>query len=402
MKKIASLALLLATVGFAPQTAQRSDADLDGLLRTAVEQKRVPMVVALIADARGVAYEHASGIPRDAIFAIASMTKPITSVAVMQLVEAGQVRLDEPAATYVPELGTVRVLDGGGLRRPKRPVTVRQLLSHTAGFGYEFSNRRIFELVAKKEIPSAMAGDDEFLQAPLLFDPGTQWEYGINTDWLGRLVERVSGRSLEVYFREKIFDPLAMPDTFFNVPPDKQPRMAAAFQRTKDGALTQQPRQPAKPITFFSGGGGLYSTPPDYLRFVRALMAGGQLDGHRILSAESVAAMGRNQIGDLKVRPMPSLIPQLITDGSLLPAVDNFGLGFGLNSTSAGTRRGVNTMSWAGVFNTFFWIDREKQVAAVLMTHMLPFMDPAARTLLEQFDRAVYASRVPTQDPPRF
>jgi methyl acetate hydrolase len=394
MKKNALLGILLAVAACASRATEHSTAGIDTLLRTAVEQKRVPMAVAMIADARGVVYEQASGAGKDTIFGIASMTKPITSVAVMQLVEAGQVKLDEPAATYLPELGTIQVLDGGTLRPPKSPVTVRHLLTHTAGFGYEFMNREIFDLVSKKEIPSLMAGGEGFLKAPLIFDPGTRWEYGISTDWLGKLVERVSGRSLEVYFREKIFDPLGMPDSFFSVPPDKQSRLAAMFQRKEDGSLARQPRQQAKPGEFLSGGGGLHSTASDYLRFIRALMDGGQLDQYRILSAQSVAMMGTNQIGDLTIRPFSSLIPQVATDGGTLPgALDKFGLGFALNSKAVGTPRGVNTLSWAGIFNTFFWIDREKHVAAVLMSQMLPGLDPGPQKLLEDFDRAVYQWR---------
>jgi len=389
------LSLLVATcVAHATQPAAT---ELDSVLRAAVEQKRVPMAVAMVADARGVIYEQAAGAPKDAIFSIASMTKPITSVAVMQLVEAGRVKLDEPAATYLPELAAVRVLDGGTLRPPKSPITVRHLLTHTAGFGYEFMNRQLFDLVSKKELPSLMAGGEDFLKAPLLFDPGTRWEYGISTDWLGKIVEGVSGRSLEVYFREKIFDPLGMPDTFFKVPAAKQSRVVATFVRKEDGGLAPQPPRPAPPTPpaeFFSGGGGLHSTASDYLRFVRALMGGGQLEQNRILSADSVAAMGRNQIGDLTIRPFSSLIPYLAVDGATLPgALDKFGLGFALNTSSVGTDRGVNTLAWAGIFNTFFWIDREKQVGAVLMSQMMPGMDPGPRKLLEDFDRAVYAWR---------
>ncbi len=394
MNRIALLPALLAGVAFQARGAERKPAEIDALLRTAVEQKRVPMAVAIIADARGVVYEHASGAASDAIFAIASMTKPITSVALMQLVEAGKVELDEPAATYLPELDAVRVLDAGTLRPPKSPITVRQLLSHTAGFGYEFMNPEILALVSKKEVASVMAGGDGFLKAPLLFDPGVRWQYGINTDWLGKLVERVSGQSLEVYFRERIFDPLGMSDSFFDVPPAKQARLVPAFQRNADGSLAQQPRQPIQPTTFFSGGGGLHSTAPDYVKFVRALMAGGQLGGRRILSAGSLASMGKNQIGDLVIRPFPSVIPQLATDQSMLPGgLDKFGLGFALNSKTMDTARGANTMSWAGIFNTFFWIDRERQLAAVLMTQMLPFLDPGPSKLVEDFDRAVYAWR---------
>jgi methyl acetate hydrolase len=391
MKKVVLFGLA-AALACTSRAAEPGSAGIDLLLRTAVEQKRVPMIVAMIADARGVTYTYSAGAPDDAIFAIASMTKPITSVAVMQLVDAGKIALDAPAATYVPELGAVRVLDGATLRPPKSPVTIRQLLTHTAGFGYEFMNRELFDLVARKQLPSASTGGDGFLNAPLLFDPGARWQYGISTDWLGRIVERVSGLSLEAYFREKIFEPLGMVDSFFDVPADKQSRLVALFERKKDGTLAEQPRPPMKRSQFFSGGGGLHSTAPDYIRFVRALLAGGQLEQHRILSAESVAMMGRNQISDLTIPRFNSLIPQLLADGGALPgALDKFGLGFALNSASAGTARGANTMSWAGIFNTFFWIDQEKQVGAVLMTQMLPGLDPGPRTLLEDFDRAVYA-----------
>jgi methyl acetate hydrolase len=378
----------------APLAAQRNNAGIDTLLRGAVDQKRVPMVVAMVADARGITYEQAAGASKDAIFAIASMTKPITSVAVMQLVEAGKVKLDEPAATYLPELAKVQVLDAGTLRPQKTPITVRHLLTHTAGFGYEFLNADLLALVGKKEVPSVMAGGDGFLKAPLVFDAGARWEYGINTDWMGRLVERVSGQSLDAYFRQRILDPLGMSDTYFNVPREKQSRMLAAFQRNPDGTLAQQPAAPPATVEFFSGGGGLFSTASDYMKFVRALMAGGALSGKRILSAQSVATMGSNQIGALPLRQLTSVIPALAANSAAMPgALDKFGLGFALNTAPVAGGRGANTMSWAGIYNTFFWIDREKQVCAVLMTQMLPFLDEGPRNLVEDFDRAVYASR---------
>ena len=384
-----------AIVAVSTVRAEHASTDIDGLLRTAVEQQHVPVVVAMVADAKGIAYEHAVGAPKDGIFAIASMTKPVTSVAAMQLVEAGRVKLDEPAATYVPELGNVRVLEGGTLRAPKTRITVRQLLTHTAGFAYEFMSKEIFALVANKEVPSMMAGGDAFLKAPLVFDPGARWEYGINTDWLGRLVERVSGQTLDAYFREKIFEPLGMTDSFFVVPADKRTRLVATFLRSADGGLTQQPAPPASPVTFFSGGGGLFSTAPDYMKFVRALLAGGALDGRRILTAESVATMGRNQIGELALRPVSSIIPHFAVDNGIMPgSLDKFGLGFALNTKPSDAGRGVNTMSWAGIYNTFFWIDREKQVGAVFMTQVLPFLDARAQKVVETFDRAVYTTRM--------
>ena len=366
-------------------------AGVDNLLRRAVETRRVPGVVAMVATAEGVAYEGAFGFNKDAIFAIASMTKPVTSVAVMQLVEAGKVNPDDPAARYLPELATVQVLEAGKLRAPATPVTVRQLLTHTSGFGYEFLNRELSEYVAQGKAPSVFTGSVESLKAPLVSDPGKSWEYGISTDWLGRLVEKVSGQSLEAYLRRNLFEPLGMRDTYFDVPPEKEARRVAVHQRAGNGSLAEQPRAPAKPAAFLSGGGGLSSTAPDYLKFAQALMAGGRLGQARILRPQSVATMGRNQIGALECCPFSSLMPQLIKDGTELPGgLDKFGLGFAVNTRPLGRGRGANTLSWAGVFNTFFWIDRDRRVCAVLMSQMAPFLDDGPRALLEDFDRAVY------------
>jgi methyl acetate hydrolase len=389
MKKTKFLAVL---VMLATCARQRNVADLNNVLSTHVEQKRVPGVVAMVATSGGIVYEGAFGLSKDTIFAIASMTKPITSVAVMQLVEAGKVSLDGPAAAYLPELGKVQVLEGNTLRTPTGAITVRQLLTHTSGFGYEFMNAALHDHVAQGKVVSQQEGGDGFLRSPLLFDPGARWEYGISTDWLGRLVERVTGKSLEAYFRLRIFGPLGMRDTYFNVPVDKQSRLAVIFRRTKDGGLAQEPSQPQKPVEFFSGGGGLYSTAADYLTFAQAILAGGQIRGRRILKAETVADMGRNQIGGLTLQPFSSVMPEQLVDGSSLPGeLDKFGLGFALNSRALGSGRGANTMSWAGIYNTFFWIDREKKVCAVIMSQMSPGADPGPLKMVEDFDRAVYA-----------
>ena len=193
-----TVSLTMAVCTSAP--TKRSTAELDNILRTSVEQKAVPGVVAMVATAQGVVYEQAIGFAKNTIFSIASMTKPVTSVAVMQLVEAGKVKLDDPASTYVPELAKTQVLEEGKLRAPKTPVTVRQLLTHTSGFGYEFMNRELMDYVTKGKVPSVMAGGDGFLKAPLLFDPGTGWEYGISIDWLGKLVEKMSHRLRKASF----------------------------------------------------------------------------------------------------------------------------------------------------------------------------------------------------------
>jgi len=374
--------------------AEKSNlSEIDAVLRSAVARKAVPGVVAIVANAGGVVYSHATGYDANAIFSIASMTKPVTSVAIMQLVEAGKVKLDSPASTYAPDLARVQVLDSGVLRTRKSPITVRQLLTHTSGFAYEFMNRDLAGQVASGKVASAMAGGDAFLKAPLMFDPGTRWEYGISTDWLGRIVELVSGKTLEQYFREHIFEPLAMKDSFFRVPADKRSRVAASYQRQADGTLLKKPAMTAPDSDFFSGGGGLSSTASDYITFVRALLGGGQLGGKRILKTETVALMGRNHIGDLSVRPLPSLAPQFSTDMAELPGnLDKFGLGFALNSRAVEGGRGPNTMAWAGIFNTFFWIDREKKIGAVLLMQASPFLDGDIRKVLDDFERAVYRS----------
>ncbi len=392
-----SLVLGMACTAPAPRPEASKPAatsGLDEVLRTAVEKNRVPGVVATVATPDAVAYRAAFGMSPDAIVAIASMTKPITSVAVMQLVDAGKVKLDEPASIYVPELAALKVLDNGKLRPPKSAPTVRQLLSHTSGFAYEFSNRELADYSAKAKLPSLFLGGDGFMKAPLMFDPGARWEYGINTDWLGRLVEKVSGQTLEAYMRQAIFDPLGMSDTYFNVPPDKQARMVAAFHRAEDGSFASSPPQPVKPVEFFSGGGGLYSTADDYIKFVRAILGGGQLGQVRILSSPSLDQMAQNQIGDLSLRPLVSLMPQLLNDKAVLPGrPDKFGLGFAMNTAAIEKGRGANTLSWGGIFNTFFWVDREKKVAAVLIVQMLPFLEDGPAEVVNDFDRAVYAWR---------
>jgi CubicO group peptidase (beta-lactamase class C family) len=388
-KKIWLPVTLLILAGCSPRSPQRSTAELDALLRAAVDQKRVPGVVAMVAMPEGAVYEASAGLSKDTLFSIASMTKPVTSVAVMQLVEAGSLKLDDPVATYLPELAKPQVLEAGKLRPARNPITVRHLLTHTSGFGYEFMNRDLSRYVTDAKLPGIMAGGDGYLRAPLLFDPGTHWEYGISVDWLGKLVEKVSGQSLEAYFRAKILDPLGMVDTYYNVPPEKQTRIAIGYQRRPDGSLAEQPRHPMKPVEHFPGGHGLYSTAADYLKFTRAL-----LTGSPILKPETVALMGQNHIGELGVRPFSSLAPDFAKDGAALPGgLDKFGLGFALNTRAIEKGRGANTMCWVGIFNTFFWIDREKKLCAVLMTQMSPGLDDGPRTLLEEFDRAVYRWR---------
>jgi CubicO group peptidase (beta-lactamase class C family) len=264
---------------------------IDQVLRGAVEGKKLPGVVAMVSVRAHIVYEGALGqrdtihdapMTVDTIFRIASMTKPVTAVSVMQLVESARAKLDEPASTYLLELSHVQVLEkfnastGEAKLRPAKTIpTVRQLLSHTSGFAYDFFDRKLKDYEAA--VPSLFQGDEGFLKEPLIFDPGSRWEYGISADWLSRLVEKVSGQSLDEYFHQNIFVPLGMIDTFFNVPPEKQARVAAVQQRQPDGSFVESP-QSFKPRRAF-GGGGLCSTANDYSKFMRMLLDGGESSG---------------------------------------------------------------------------------------------------------------------------
>ena len=406
----------LATAGIVPLlggSSTKSSNLIDQVLQEAVGEKKVPGVVAMVATADQVTYQGASGkrdtikntpMSIDSIFRIASMTKPITSVAVMQLVESRRVKLDEPAATYVPELSQVQVLEEfavstgkAKLRPPKTSPTVRQLLTHTSGFAYEFFDPQMNAYVASGAIPSILKRDDGFLKAPLAFDPGSRWEYGISTDVLGRLVEKVSGQTLEEYFRQHIFQPLGMTDTFFDVPPEKQARVVALHTRQEDGSFLEPEQQPFQPVRFYSGGGGLYSTASDYLKFERMLLCGGRLDSKRVLQSETVEQMSRNQIGDLTLPEMRSLIPQFAKDPIRIPgSLDKFGLGFAINTKPVDGGRSSGSLAWAGIYTTFFWIDPPRRTCAVIMMQILPFSDDAAISVVEHFERAAYASAAKT------
>jgi CubicO group peptidase (beta-lactamase class C family) len=401
-------AVTILTLGVDQST--QSSSPIDKALKQAVDEQKVPGVVAMVAVGDQVTYEGAFGkrdttknVPMtvDSIFHIASMTKPITSVAVMQLVEQGRVKLDEPAATYLPELAKVQVLEEfdaktgkARLRPPKTPPTVRQLLTHTSGFVYDFLNEKIHSYAASGAIPSTGQGDDGFLKAPLVFDPGTRWEYGINTDWLGRLIEKVSGQTLEAYFHDHIFQPLGMNDTFFNVPAEKQARIVAMHIHQEDGSFAQPPPQPFQPVKFYSGGGGLYSTAGDYLKFERMLLDGGRLGSKRILKPETVAQMTRNQIGDLNLVQLHSMVPQLLKDPVRLPgSLDKFGFGLGINSKAVEGGRSAGSLSWDGILNTFFWIDPSRKTCAVILMQTLPFSDDTANEVVDKFERAVYQAK---------
>ncbi len=381
---------------------------IDEALRGAVERGEVAGIAAAAATRDGTFYEGAFGhrnladrtpMGVDSLLRIASMTKAITSAAALQLVERGELDLDADVGEVLPELGAPRVLEGFApatgepiLRPAAGPITARQLLTHTSGLTYDLWSPAIVEYGQKAGVPSIGEGGDGFLDVPLVADPGTRWAYSISTDRLGQIVERVSGRSLDAYFREHLLDPLGMSDTHFNVPEEKLQRLATVYARGEDGSLIALPMTAPTNVKFFGGGGGLVSTAPDYLRFLRALLAGGELDGARILRPETVELMAQNQIGDLEVEPLRTANAAMSNDVDFFPGkTKKWSLGFLLNTEPVEGGRVANSLAWAGIFNSYYWIDRESGLCAALFTQTLPFFDARVLALLEAFERAVYA-----------
>ena len=390
-----------------PGTAASSEAGaaLDQALDAAVERGDTAGIVGLVVDRNGVLFEGASGqlsvasgtvMPSDAIFNMASMTKPVTSVAVMQLFDQGLLGLDDPVSDYVPGFDALEVLTsfdaatGAFETAPAtRVMTLRHLLSHTSGIGYAFSNATVARL--SREFPGAAEWE-----LPLLNEPGAQWHYSASTRVLGLVVEQLSGQSLEDYFREHIFEPLDMPDTSYAVRGDQVGRVPTLQTRAADGSLPEARQNvPTTPTPPFGGDGGLYSTAHDYGQFMRMFLNGGELDGARILSAEAVALMGQNQIGDLFVELQDAAIPQFTKPFPLGAGTDKFGLGFQItNADSGGASRSAGSMAWAGAFNTEFWIDPQRGVAATLLMQVVPFYDDGAIRALQDFEATVYRELV--------
>ena len=391
-----------------------STSNIDRVLSEAVAAGEVPGVVALAASDRGILYQGAFGrrdiaggpaMTIDTVFRIASMTKAVTSVAAMQLVEQGALSLDEPIGGVLPELAEPYVLkgfDAAGkprLRPAKRPITLRHLLTHTAGFGYEMLSGDLIRYIAATKTPSTSTGQLASLRLPLLFDPGDKWEYGINLDWVGRAIEAASGQTLDRYFRDRIFAPLGMADSGFELSPRQNARLVRVHQRRADRSLEpitvdMPPRDPE----FWAGGGALYSTGPDYLAFLQMLLGGGKLgggklDGAGLLRPETVAEMGKNQVGDLAAGIMRTAMPERTNDFVLFPeGTCRWGLGYMINTEPGANGRSAGSLSWGGVFNSYYWIDPANRVAAVIMTQILPFADPQTLALCGAFERAVYAS----------
>ena len=387
-------------------TATQSRARIDDVLRQAVDAKEVPGVVAMAATDRGVLYEGAFGVHAldqsavmtlDTVFRIASMTKAIASVAAMQLVEQGKLKLEEPVPNIDPALGSPQVLEGFDasgapkLRPAKRPITLRHLLTHTAGFSYEIWDANMVRYVKASGMPSTATGKVSAIRMPLVFDPGDKWEYGVNIDWVGRLVEAISGQTLDAYFRDKIFAPLGMKYSGYVTSAEQRARQARVHQRQADGMLVPQPLETPFTPEFWSAGGPLYSTGRDYLTFLRMLLNEGSFNGVRLLRPETVAQMGRNHTGSIPAGVLKTEVPARSNDVDFFPGAEvRWGLGYMLNMQPGPNGRSAGTVSWGGIFNTYYWLDPAKRVTGLIMTQILPFADPRALKLYGRFESGVY------------
>ena len=280
------------------------------------------------------------------------------------------------------------------LRAFRRSIILRHLLTYTVGFIYDIWNADMVRYMEYAGVPSIIECRDVTLTTPLAFDPGDRWEYGISIDWAGKLVERLSGQSLEAYLKEHVLGPLGMADSGFVLGPSQRSRLAGMHVRNPDGSLTPIPFEIPQEPEFFMGGGGLYSTGPDYLRFLRMLLNGGRLGDAQVLRPETVAEAGRNQIGDLRVTKLTTAIPASSNDAEFFPGMEKkWGLAYQINVEMAPTGRSGGALAWAGLANTFCWIDPEKRLAGLILTQVLPFADPAVLRLFEAFETEVYASR---------
>jgi methyl acetate hydrolase len=379
---------------------------IDALLDRVVGEQVVPGAVAVVGDREGVLYEGAFGrlsldshiaVEPDTMMWIASMTKPIVSVGALRLIEQGDLELEQPVAGILPAFGELKVLEGFDgdeprLRAPTSQATIRHLLTHTAGAGYWFANADLLRYHGLTGIPAPTEGRVAMLEMPLVFDPGARWEYGTNTDWLGQVIEAVSGQDLAAYCDEYVFGPLGMRDATFRPTDEQAARTMTVHSRTPDGGLTPTPMGLPADADFYSGGGGVSATGPEYLRFIRALLRGGELDGERILRPETVELAFTDH---LRGAPLPeimrSAIPELTNDVPAWPVAQGWGLGFHLVLEDVPEMRRAGTGDWAGLANCYFWIDRATGVAGAFLTQVLPFYDARIVETATSFEQAVYA-----------
>jgi len=384
-----------------------SSAQIDEALRQASDAKEIPGVVAVAGNSTDAFYEGAFGkrdltqdqpMTRDSVFWIASMTKAITAAAAMQLVEQGKLSLDEPVAKLLPELANLKVLEGfdaGGeprLRPAKGAITLRQLMTHTAGFCYDMWNGDMVKYLGKTGTPGTISCKEAALRTPIMSDPGTRWEYGTNIDFVGKAVEAVSSKKLDAYLQDNIFAPLGMTDTAFKIGPSQRQRLVAMHARAPDASLQPIPFEVEQEPEFHMGGGGLYGTARDYFSFTQMILNKGRANGHQVLKPETIALMSQNHMGELNMTKMTSAIPAVTNDVDLYPDIaKKWGLSFMINTAATPEGRSAGSLAWAGLANTYYWIDPVRDVTGIILMQVLPFADPKCLDAFSAFERGVYA-----------
>ncbi|ABV94020.1 hypothetical protein Dshi_2284 [Dinoroseobacter shibae DFL 12 = DSM 16493] len=380
----------------------------DILNRVVTSEPRVPGVVAMVADRDRNIYEGAAGVRRidgdtamgvDDAFAIFSTTKAITATAALQLVEEGRLDLDAPASDYAPDIGKLQVIEGFDdagepiLRAPKRPVTTKHLLLHTGGFGYDFFSETYNRLAQEKGQPSVITASKASLMTPLQFDPGDKWEYGSNIDWVGQVVEGITGKRLGEVFQTRIFDPLGIEDMTFELNDGLRSRLAGMHARGEDGSLTPMEFELTDTPEIHMGGHGLYGTAGDYMKFIRMWLNDGMGPNGRVLKPETVAMAEKNHLGEMKIGMLPGVIPSLSNDAEFFPGLSkSWSYSFMVNDEEAPTGRPAGALGWAGLANLFYWIDRTNGFGGFWATQILPFGDPVSFTGYVDFETAFYAS----------
>lgn len=375
---------------------RRFEAALDG----AVAEGRIAGAVALVADRDGTAYQHAAGartvgepaaMDPDTVFWIASMTKAVASVAALQLVEGGKLSLDGDLAALLPDLAGLEVFDGLELRPARGPVTLRHLLTHTSGFGYAWLHGEIGAWVSATGVPGPASGRRSAHRQPLLFDPGQGWAYGIGIDWVGIAIEAASGQRLDAYLAEHVLGPLGMTDTAFRLSAAQAARKAGVHARGADGALMAIPLGLPDDPEVLSGGHGLYATAPEYGRFLRMLLNGGALDGARILTTESMAALGTVQTGSRRAGALKSVDPTMSNDFDAYPdMLTGWGLATMITPEPSPDGRSAGSLAWGGLANTYYWADPAAGKAGLILTQLLPFADPETLALFAKLERGAY------------
>ncbi len=379
---------------------------LDALLSGAVDKADVPGVVAAVTTSEETVYQAGFGerelgggvaMTADTVGWIASLTKAITSVAALQLVEEGRLDLDRPAGEVVAHLDTIEVLTGFDdqgrpeTRPPKQPVTLRHLLSHTSGLGYDFWNPELIRYQEAMNLPPVASRQNAGLLLPLLFDPGERWNYSIGIDWAGKMIEAVSDQTLGQFMQERIFTPLDMTGTAFKPTPEMAERQAKPHARQADGSLKPLERAVVSEPEFEMGGGGLFSSLEDYLKFIRMILGGGSVGGRQVLQPKTVVELSRNQIGPCRVGPMKAALTDYSNDVDLLPGLDKtWGLACMINEDTAPTGRTAGSLFWAGLANCYYWIDPARGIGGAYMTQIMPFADAKALGLYYDFERTVY------------